>query len=146
MPASTSSSSSEMPGPSGGVDEPGADQGAGVNAARLQLRRSDSVVAGHRMGEHHDLSGIGWIGQDLAPAGGGSGEDEVALGRGRGATQDAALDACRPRAQASPGAERGTDRVLAAGASECCVNGRDGLHLSLLPGITVPVLKDRGGV
>jgi hypothetical protein len=23
---------------------------------------------------------------------------------------------------------------------------RDGLHLSLLPGITVPVLKDRGGV
>ena len=65
-------------------------QGAGMDPIRLELGGIDPVVAGHRVGEHHDLALVRRIGQDLAPAGRGRGEDQVALG-GDGRTAQGAV-------------------------------------------------------
>ena len=61
------------------------------------------------------------------------------------AAQDAALDAAALERD-QPG-RRTRHRPRACGwRLGLLLKVRDGLHLSLLPGITVPVLKDRGGV
>ena len=119
MPPSASSSSSAMPGPGGGVDQAGHDERARVDPRRLELVARDPVVAGHRVGKDHDLSGVGRIGQDLAPAGGGGGEDELALGRPDGCRADAPATMVPPSRASRPGTTKATPAARWRLASRC---------------------------
>ena len=101
--------------------------------------RDDPVAAGHRVGQDHDLARVGGIGQDLAPAGRGGREDQVALGREPARRGGARGGACRPRAPAGPGTKR---RLPLGGGGRRGVRGAGCCASSLLSGITVPDLKD----
>ncbi len=132
------------PGAGGRCHEPRHHHGARMDTPRLQLARVDPIAAHHRVRQDHDLPRIRGIGQDLAPAGGRGGEDQVAFSRAGGAPQPpveegAALQrehAVRERKRRLP-LNGGWRRAL---AREC------GDHLPLLSGIAVPGLKDRGAV
>ncbi len=73
-------------------DQPGHDQGTGVDPVRFEVGSVDPVVPDHRMSQDHDLAGERGIGQDLAPAGGRGREDQVTLGRPVGAAQLPGMD------------------------------------------------------
>ena len=117
------------------------DQRAGWTPVRLELGRVDPVVAGHRVGQDHDLAVVGRIGQELAPAGGRRREDEVALGRNgprRGGM--AAEDARRPRVTSRAGRRKRTPAASVAGG--IAGGAGTGFAGSLLSGIAGPDLKD----
>ena len=110
MPPSASSSSSDTPGPGGGSTRRVTTRPRAWTAVRLELGARDPVAPGHRVGQDDHLAGVGGIGQDLAPAGRGGREDEIALGREPAAVKGPGEDVCRPRAPGGPGEAPGAAR------------------------------------
>jgi hypothetical protein len=113
-----------------------------MDAGRLQLTRVDAVTAGHGVGEHHDLARVGGIGQDLAPTGRGSREDEVALGRHRRPAQTSLENGAALQGQEACHLPRRRKRRRPRGGWRRRIDRGQSAHRLLLSGITVPGLKD----
>ena len=64
----------------GGMAHVGHDDTRKRHAVGLHVGGADAVVANLRIGERHNLAGVGWVGDDLLVAGHGRIEDELAEG------------------------------------------------------------------
>jgi hypothetical protein len=116
-----------------------------MDPGRLALGGVDAVVPGHRVRQDHDLAGVRGIGQDLAPAGGRRGEDQVAVGGQRRTAEDPGPDAAALEREQARRRER--RRPLGGdGRRDGLLRYRRGLHRSFLSGIAVPALKDCAAV